>query len=134
MDDPLRFGALDSISVDVAHYIMPHLFFPCFCYFIINIVFMCFQLGDLLIRDVQSQLFFRFRQRNPQTAPGFKLKICGKQVLHLFTGITSAEGAFIVRPHSSLIPPLIAAGMSAFFFQVKTVSAKRAGQASLSLF
>ena len=100
MDDPFCLGTLNPVSINVAHHIMAHFFFPCFRHFVIDVVFMRFQLGDLFIGNVQSQFFFRFGQRNPQAAPGFEFKLCGKQKLHLLTGITSAEGTFIIRLHT----------------------------------
>lgn len=53
---------------------------------------MSLELGDLLIRDGKTLLFFRFGQGDPQAAPRAELVVLGKDVLHLLRGVARLEG------------------------------------------
>ena len=63
---------------------------------------MGFQLGDLLFGDGQTQLVLGFGQGNPEKAPGSELFVGGEEVLHLFAGVTGAEGALVGVIHTFL--------------------------------
>ena len=95
VDDPLRLGALQSVCVDMAHYIMADHFLSGFGFFIVNIIRMGFEFGDLLVGDGQSQFLLRLSQRDPQFPPGPEFHIRRKDVLHLFARISLGERAHI---------------------------------------
>ena len=95
MDDALCLRALHAVSINMAHHVMAHFFFPCLCHIIVDVVRMAFQLFDLLIRDGQAQLLLRLRQRDPQPSPGAELLIGRKNVLHFLTRIPLRKRAHI---------------------------------------
>ncbi len=72
MDDPFCLRALDPIGVDMAHHIMAGFFFPGDGNFIVDVVLVGFQLGDLLLSDGQALGLLRLGEGNPQPAPGLE--------------------------------------------------------------
>ena len=93
MDDACCLRALLSISIYMAHNIMTHLFFPCLCHFIINVLCMCLKLVNLFFCDHRlsilrkAKLHFCFGQSNPKLSPGPKLHVGRKNILHFPAGI-----------------------------------------------
>ena len=92
MDDALGVGALQAVGIDVAHHVMTDQLFPGGSLFVVDVVLVGFQLGDLLVGDVQALLLLGFGQGNPQTAPGAELVVIGKNILHLVRSIPGGEG------------------------------------------
>ena len=88
MNNSFCLRALHAVCINVAHNIMPYLFFPCFSHIIIDILCMLLQLRNLVIRNRKAQFLFRFRQSNPQPSPCFEFFIRRKNILHLLTCIT----------------------------------------------
>ena len=70
MDDALRLRALYAVGVHMAHHIVAHLLLPGLRHVIVDVVRVLLQLRDLLVRDGESQLLLRLRQRDPQPSPG----------------------------------------------------------------
>ena len=54
---------------------MADYFFTLFCHLIIDVILVRFQLLNLFVRDVQSQLFFRLCKRDPESSPGLKFHV-----------------------------------------------------------
>ena len=88
MDDSFRLGALQSVCVDMAHDVVADHFFSGFGFFVINIIGVGFEFGDLLICNGQSQFFFCLCQRDPQFPPGPEFHVRGENILHLFTCVS----------------------------------------------
>ena len=63
MDDWLCLGALHAIGINVGHHIVPHQPFTLLGNFVVDVILMCFQLGDLLICDLQAAHFQRAQSR-----------------------------------------------------------------------
>jgi hypothetical protein len=75
MDDRFRLRALDAVGVNVRHHVVADDLFPRLGDLVVDIVLMRFHFGDLLIRDGQAELLLRFRQRNPEAAPGAEFPV-----------------------------------------------------------
>ena len=91
MDDALCLGALQAVGVDVAHHVMAHQFFARDGIFVVDVVLVRFQLGDLLVGDGKALLLLGLGQRDPQLAPGAELVVVREDILHLVRGVTGAE-------------------------------------------
>ena len=87
VDDGHGLGALGAKGVDVGHDVVAQLLLLLGRQFIVNVGEMGLHLVNLLLGDGQAQLHLRPGQRHPQLAPGGKLLVRGKQVLHLIAGI-----------------------------------------------
>ncbi len=87
MNYRLCLGALYPVSVNMAHNIVPNLFFALLGNIVIYIVTVRFKFGNLLIRYRQAELLFRARKRNPKSAPGAEFKILRKNKLHFIACI-----------------------------------------------
>ena len=83
VDNSLCLRTLQAIGIDMAHHVMPHKLLPGLGILIIDVILMGLQLIDLLLRNIQSQLFLGLSQRDPQLSPCAELLILGEQVLHL---------------------------------------------------
>ena len=95
MDDARRLGALEPVGVYMAHHVVAAFPLPALGIFIIDVVLVGFQLGDLLVGDFQALLLLRPGQGNPQPAPGAELVVLGEYKLHLLAGIPGGKGADI---------------------------------------
>ena len=73
---------------------------------IVDVVNVLAHLLNLLVADGDAQLLLRFRQRDPQFAPGGKLVVIGKQTLHLVVGVSAAQGILVKLVHSRSLPYL----------------------------
>ena len=73
MDDTGSLGALLTIGVDMAHYVMADLFFPGLSHVVVDVLLMGPQFFQLFIGDGQAQFLLRLRQGDPQLAPGAEL-------------------------------------------------------------
>ena len=105
MDDRLRFRALIAVSVNMRHNIVAEFLFIFRGGFIIYIVSMRFKLVYLLLCDIQPELFFGFRKRDPQLSPSLKLEIGRIDILHLFAGIAFRQGMVNYMCYSALFQP-----------------------------
>ena len=81
MDDWLCLGALHAIGINVGHHIVPHQPFTLLGNFVVDVILMCFQLGDLLICDLQAELLLTFSERNPEPPPSAEFEIRGEDIL-----------------------------------------------------
>ena len=66
-------GALQAVSVNMAHDIVTHQLFAGSGFLVIDVILVGFQLGNLFIGNVQALLLLSLGQRNPQPAPGANL-------------------------------------------------------------
>ena len=62
---------------------------------IVDIVDMRLHLIYLSLRYIEAELLLALGQGDPQSAPGRELEVIGEKTLHLFPGISPAEGIFI---------------------------------------
>ena len=99
MDYSLCGWAVCAELMDMSHDIVPYLFFFLFGILIVDIIDICTHFSQLLIGYMESQLLFRFCQRDPQPAPRFKAHVRRKQVQHVLGGIARAKRAFICGLH-----------------------------------
>ena len=83
VNDALGFRTLTAIGVHMAHHIMTYFFLALLCHFIIDVIFMGDQLGDLFIADVKAKFLLALRQRDPQPSPCAELFIVAEKRLHL---------------------------------------------------
>ena len=95
MDDRARLRALLAICIDMGHHIVAHHFFTCFRHLIVDVLRVGLQFVDLFLGDGKPQLFFRFRQSNPEFPPRAELFIGGKQELHLSIRIPRGQRRLI---------------------------------------
>ena len=104
MDDARRLRALQTVRVDVAHHVVAALLLAALRIVVVDVLRMGFQLGNLLVSDVQPLLLFRLRQRNPQLPPGAELVVLGEDELHLLAGIACRKWADIaVMRHNAFL-------------------------------
>ena len=75
VDDALRVRALYAVRIHMAHNIVTNLLLTCLCHLIIDLILMCLQLIDLLLRDVEAQLMLRLCQCDPELSPGTELVV-----------------------------------------------------------
>lgn len=87
-------GAGKSTFIE-AHDVVADQLLPLAGYLVVDVVLVGFQLGDLLIGDVDSQRLFGLGQRDPQFSPGLKFVVLRKYILHLLACIAGREWAFI---------------------------------------
>ena len=102
MNDALGVGALDAVSVNVAHDVVTDQPFPFLGDLVVDVVLVGLQLGDLLSGDGQAQLVLGLGQGDPEEPPGSELLIRGEKVLHFFAGVAGAEGALVGIVHCVL--------------------------------
>ena len=91
VDDTLCLGALQAVSVNMAHDIVAHQLFAGSGFLVIDVILVGFQLGNLFIGNVQALLLLSLGQRNPQPAPGAELVIVRESILHLIGSITGGK-------------------------------------------
>ena len=106
MDYSLCGRAVCAELMDMSHDIVPYLFFFLFGILIVDIIDICTHFSQLLIGYMESQLLFRFCQRDPQPAPRCKLFIRGKQILHFPARISRAKRTLIGAVIHKLKPPV----------------------------
>ena len=88
MDNALGLGALLSIGVYMAHYVMSYFLLSCSGNIIIDVILMALKLIDLLLSNIKSQFLLNLRKGDPESSPGSELHVLGKNVLHLLTCVT----------------------------------------------
>jgi hypothetical protein len=62
---------------------------------VVDVVGVRLELGDLLVGNVESELFLSLRERYPQPAPGPEFFVRRKKILHLAARVPRAERAFV---------------------------------------
>ena len=95
MDDPARLWAEFAIGMDMAHHIVPQLFFLLFGQLEIDVGDVRLKLGNLLIGDLQAEFLLRLRQRHPQLPPGLELVLRRPDPVHLAAGIAQGQGILV---------------------------------------
>ena len=92
MNDRARLGALLAPRVDVRHHVMAQFFLIRRRLVIVHVGGVGAQFVQLLVRDVQPRLLFRFGKGDPERAPGGEFFIRGKEILHLPGGVSGGKG------------------------------------------
>ena len=95
VDDTLCLGALQAVSVNMAHDIVAHQLFAGSGFLVIDVILVGFQLGNLGVGDSKTLLLLRLGQRDPQSAPGAEFVILRENILHLVRGIAGGKRADI---------------------------------------
>ena len=95
MDDALGMGALQAVSIDVAHDVVADQLLAGSGLLIVDVILVGLQLGDLLVGDVQALALFGLGQCDPQPPPGAELLVVGEEKLHLVRGVAGGEGGNI---------------------------------------
>ena len=104
MDNPCRPGALKPVGVHVAHHVMAAFLFPTLSILIIDVFPVGFQLGNLVIGNVQSLILLCPRQSDPQLPPGAELVILREDVLHFTACVAGGKRADIaVMRHKAFL-------------------------------
>ena len=75
VNDALRVRALYAVCVHMAHDIVTHFLLTCLRNLVVDLILMCLQLIDLLLRDVEAQLMLRLCQCDPELSPGPELVV-----------------------------------------------------------
>ena len=94
MNDACCLRALLAIGINMAHNVMANNLLARLRHVIVNVIGMCLQLIDLLLRDDglsvlrKAKLHLRFSQGNPKLSPGSEFHVRGKDKLHFLAGIT----------------------------------------------
>ena len=78
MDHACGAGGRFSIGIDVRHHIMPYLSLPLCGARKINVIYVCFQLCDLLCRNGQAEIMLRPGQRGPEPSPDLNTLFLGE--------------------------------------------------------
>ena len=90
--DPRRLGALQTVGVYVTHHVVTDFLFAGFRRLEVDIVPMRHKLRDLLFGYFQAERPLRLCQRDPEAPPGGKLKLFGKNILHLPARVARGKG------------------------------------------
>ena len=107
MYDGLRLGTGFAEGEHVRHNVVAHLSLPPAGGLIVYIIQVSAHLVKLFIGDVQPQLLLALGKDDPQLAPGGKLPVIRKNLLHLLAGIALAERVLIsVVQYGFLLIPL----------------------------
>ena len=88
VDYRLRLWTLHTVSIDMAHNVMPHLTLTCLGNVVVDIILVSLKLGYLLIRNIEPQLLLGARKRYPQPSPCAELEVIREDRLHLGACIT----------------------------------------------
>ena len=88
MNDRFCLRTLYTKSIYMRHNVVAYHFLTFFGHIIIDIVHVSFHLIDLLLGNIQSQLFLCLCKGDPESSPGTEFHIRRKNILHLLTGIT----------------------------------------------
>ena len=75
MDYPLCFRTLYAICIDMRHNVVADNFFSLFGHVVVDIIRMAFQFFNLLICNIETQLFLSLSQCDPQSSPCAELFI-----------------------------------------------------------
>ena len=102
MNDAFRLRALQAVSIDMGHDIMPHFGLTPLRIFIIDIVRMLSELVKLFVCNRKSQFLLGLRQRDPKAPPGAEFPVPGKQFLHLPACIPLRQRTHIYIIHNLL--------------------------------
>ena len=92
MDDSFGFGALEAVSVHMAHDIVTDQLFPGHRILIVDVVQVGSQLVQLLLGNIQALIFLSLGQCQPEPPPGAELVVLREDVLHFLRGIPGGEG------------------------------------------
>ena len=91
----------------MCHHIVAHFLLARFRHGIVDVVLVRIHLGDLLVRNIESQRLLSVCQRDPEPPPGTELEVFGENMLHLRACIARGEGgdvAVLVICHSKHLP------------------------------
>ena len=75
MNDSFSLRTLYAICIDMGHNIMTDDFLPLLCHVIVDIIRVTFQLFDLLVCDIEAQLFLCLSQSDPESSPCTELLV-----------------------------------------------------------
>ena len=95
VDDGHGIGTLFAENSDMAHHIVTAFFFHDGDFLKIDIIEVCFHLGDLGICDLQSEFFFALGKHDPKSAPCGVFELGGPDETHLFSGIAVGQRILI---------------------------------------
>ena len=96
VDNATGCGALLAIGVNMRHDIVAQLLFLRFGDREVDVLDMGVQFLDLLRADSETDLGFRFSQRDPETTPGLEFVLRRKDPAHLLTGVAFHQRIDIV--------------------------------------
>ena len=100
MDYRHRLRAGRAEGMDMRHNVVAQLALLLRRKLIVDVGQVCAHLVKLFVGDVQPQLLLALREREPQSAPGRKLIVGREYLLHFFTRVAAAKGAFIAVGHA----------------------------------
>ena len=99
VDDALGLGALDAVSVNVAHHVVTAALFFFFGDFEVDVLFVGLQFVHLLLRNREAEFHFGFGEVNPQLAPSLELVLRAEDETHFLAGVTLDKRAFELIAH-----------------------------------
>ena len=105
MNDRSSMRATCSKGTDMSHHVMANCLFLPFSHLVINLFQMIPHFLQLKICDGDAEFLLRLRQCQPQSSPGYKLPVIGKDLLHFLSRITGTERIHISVMHG--IPYLL---------------------------
>jgi len=97
VDDAPRRRAAVAERMGVGHHVVPEPAFVVGGGGKVDVVHSRPHLGDLCIGNVQPELAFRLRQRDPQPPPGGMFGLRGPEAAHRVGGVAGDEGVFVAR-------------------------------------
>ena len=100
VDDALGLGALNAVSVNVAHHVVTAALFFFFGDFKVDVGGMGLEFVHLFLRNRQPQLHLGFGEVDPQLAPGLELVLGAEEETHFLARITLDERAFELITHN----------------------------------
>ena len=79
-----------AIRFEMRHYVVADLAFVFGNFIVIDVVYMSFHFGDLLVGNIKPQFFLAFGKRDPEFSPARILFIWRKNTLHFIARIARA--------------------------------------------
>ena len=104
MNDAGGGGRSLTVSVHMRHHIMAHLMLPLLGHRIVDVGDVRSKLVHLFLRDGKTQPVLCPGQGHPQSAPGLKARVGGKEVQHIFGGIAGRKRGLVnILTHGILL-------------------------------
>ena len=100
MDNASCLRTLLTVGVNVAHHVVTHDLLTCLSDFVIDVLGVFLQFGDLLVGDIKTEFLLGLCESDPQPAPCAEFHVGGEEVLHFLARVTGAEGRLIDVFHS----------------------------------